>query len=216
MKSLQCFICAATVAGILPGCSGANDLAEAPDWTSPRVLTDEEYARASSLASTPQERAAVETARRVDGTRDQQRIDAESVSQMRQVLIESRTPEVRATVATGLGNAREFDSTPALLDAMGDESLLVRKAAAAAVQRMLGWTKDFPADGPIEQRQEVIAEYRDIWARFQDSNLYKVWKDPDLKEKIKATAQRKVTAERRRERHPRNQPKEKDSSNPTK
>lgn len=144
----------------------------------------------------------VASARRREGKRTDRPPSPEIVFEMRGVLIESETAEVRAAAAAGMGNSRDIETTPDLLDAMEDESVRVRETAAQAIGRLLGWNHDFRADDPLEKRQETIAQYRERWTKFQNSSLYEIAKNPAAKAKAKRLAERKALADRRRERHP--------------
>ena len=144
----------------------------------------------------------VASARRAEGKRTGRPPSPEIVFEMRGVLIESETPEVRAAAAAGMGNSGDLESTPDLLDAMEDESVRVRETAAQAIGRLLGWNHDFRADDPLEKRQETIAQYRERWTTFQNSSLYQISKNPAAKANAKRLAERKALADRRRERHP--------------
>ena len=148
------------------------------------------------------------SARRREGKRTGRPPSPETVLEMRGVLIESETPEIRAAAAAGLGNSRDLESTPELLDAMEDGSVLVRETAAQAIGRLLGWNHDFRADDPLEKRQETIAQYRERWITFQNSSLYEISKNPAAKANAKRLAERKALADRRRERHSDNRKKE--------
>ena len=212
MRLLQRLACTGAIAAGIAGCSDSTDLASSgtsePAIKEQKLLADAEYDRAESLASNARERAAVASARRAEGDRGRQRNKADAVLAMRQVLDESQIPEVRAAVAAGLGNSRDFDSIHILLNGMEDESSLVRQTSAKAIERMLDWSPDFRAEDPTEIRQEVIAKYRDRWTKFQASDMYKIYSNPDKKNDAKRLAERKAKAERRRERYPRDRNKE--------
>ena len=212
MRFRQSIVWSGAIALAITGCSCSSDPAPVhtsrPPATVPRILADDQYVRASSLASTPQERAVVASARRAEGKRTGRPPSPEIVFEMRGVLIESETPEVRAAAAAGMGNSGDLESTPELLDAMEDGSVLVRETAAQAIGRLLGWNHDFRADDPLEKRQETIAQYRERWTTFQNSSLYEISKNPAAKAKAKRLAERKALADRRRERHPGNRKKE--------
>jgi len=212
MRFCQSILWPGAIALAITGCSCSSD--PAPVHTSqfaatvPRILADDQYIRASSLASTPQERVVVASARRKEGKRTDRPLAPEMVFEMRVVLIESETAEVRAAAAAGMGNSRDLETTPDLLDAMEDESVLVRETAAQAVGRLLGWKHGFRADDPLEKRQETIAQYRERWTKFQNSSLYQISQNPAAKANAKRLAERKARANRRRERHPGNRKEE--------
>ena len=206
MRFCQSILWPGAIALAITGCSRSSD--PAPPHSSkfaatvPRILRDDQYIRASSLAATPQERAVVASARRREGKRTDRPPAPETVLEMQRVLIESETPEVRAATAAGMGNSGDLQSTPNLLDAMEDESMLVRETAAQAIGRLLGWNHDFRADDPLENRQETIAQYRERWTKFQNSSLYEISQNPAAKAKAKRLAERKALADRRLQRHP--------------
>ena len=210
MRLPQYLVCTVVITGLiavaLAGCSSSNgptDDSQPAATTKPRLLADDAYVHADSLASNPQERAAVAAARRAEGQAVSPRNKPKTVLVMRQVLLESSTPEIRATVAAGLANSMDFASTPFLLDAMEDESPLVGEAAARAIERMFDWSPDFQADDTIEKKQEVVAKYRERWIKLEDSDLYAVYTNPAKKEQARRLAEKKALAERRRERDPR-------------
>lgn len=228
MKYLCYVICSGSFAAAVIGCSGpAADLdggsqaqQSTPDTdkkgksqeqqsafhfpkpAGARVLLDEEYDKAKSKASTSQEQTAVASARRLDRDTLQKKPEQNEVMAMRKVLNESPSPQVRAVAAAGLGNALDIDSTPALLDAMEDDSLVVRESAFRALRKMLHWSEPYKADGPVEERQEIIHQYRSKWVTFQETDLYRMYKEPEFKEEKRRLAEKKWKAEQRRARHP--------------
>ena len=74
---------------------------------------------------------------------------------MQEVLLESETPGVRAVAAAGLGNSGNVASVPQLLDAMEDDALVTRQAAARSIARLLGWREGFNPQDPPEARAET-------------------------------------------------------------
>jgi HEAT repeat protein len=75
-------------------------------------------------------------------------------------------PEVRAAAAEQLGAMRHIDAGPALIDAMSDESELVRTAAGVALTKLMGMVFDFSARDPAGKREEAVARARNTWPRF--------------------------------------------------
>ena len=163
----------------------------------PGGLSAGEYDHALSVTASTPEREAVDLAWRVNGTVAGGNVDPADLTAMRQVLVESQTPEVRAAVAAGLGKAMDPDSMPELLDAMEDESPLVRKAAGDAVERMVGLGHAFNADGPIEERQKVIARYRGFWDEARHDTYYEILKTPGKKEELKRQAEELIKQRKR-------------------
>lgn len=90
-----------------------------------------------------------------------------SLEELRTMLREGKTPQERAAGAAGLGDRRDAESTPMLLDAMQDQSALVRGRAGVAVKKILGADFFFRAEDPPEKRHEVIQRYRDLWMAWQ-------------------------------------------------
>ena len=92
-----------------------------------------------------------------------------AVPHMRRVLAEAKTPEIRARMIQGLSLEWDFESMPAFLAGMDDESLLVRVRSAAAVERVLGsfpHRKYNPRDPP-EQRRAAIEFLRECWSKVR-------------------------------------------------
>jgi len=109
----------------------------------------------------------------------------EPAAELRRVLRESESPKVRAAVIRGLGNLYDVDSLPELIDAMEDESVLVRGRAGVAVQRIVGLDAGFRAEDPEEKRGEAVAKYRQFWEECQqpDSKFIEYMKDPSKAQK---------------------------------
>jgi hypothetical protein len=141
-------------------------------WFGRRPLSPEELAQQALGAATVdgQEQAAIELVRR----------GKESVELLRRVFSESRTPEVRAAIAQGLGHQRDVDSLPHLIDAMEDPSPLVRGRAGVAVVEIVGLEVPFSADGPPEERRKAVAFYRGFWrdAQAPGSKFIEYMRDP--------------------------------------
>jgi hypothetical protein len=141
-------------------------------WVGRRPASAQELARRALGAATveEQEQAAIELARR----------GKESVELLRSVLLESRTPEVRAAVVQGLGHQRDVDSLSHLIDAMEDPSPLVRGRAGVAVMLIVGLEVPFSADDPPEERQKAVAFYRDFWrvAQAPGAKFIEYTRDP--------------------------------------
>jgi len=82
------------------------------------------------------------------------------VPRLRRLLEESDTPEVRAAAVAGLGEVRDIDSLPQMLDLMASESTVIRMRSFQAVKEILGTDFHFDPHGPPEERAEVIEVYR--------------------------------------------------------
>ena len=75
-------------------------------------------------------------------------------------------PEVRAAAAEQLGAMKYIDAGPAIIDAMSDDSELVRAAAGVALAKLMGMVFDFSARDPAGKREEAVARARNTWPRF--------------------------------------------------
>ena len=75
-------------------------------------------------------------------------------------------PEVRAEAAEQLGAMKYVDAGPALIDAMSDDSLLVRAASGVAVSAIMGMRFEFSARDPANKRAEAISRVRNCWELF--------------------------------------------------
>lgn len=131
------------------------------------VLPPEELARQALATGVPAEceRAAVRLAQ----------MDGSALVSLREVFEQSRTPEVRAAAITGLATQWDYESMPKLLDAMDDESPVVRARAVAAVQTMMSLNYDYNADAPPEARQEIAGKLRETWELYRNSPGYRRW-----------------------------------------
>jgi hypothetical protein len=105
-----------------------------------------------------------------------------AIPQMRQVLDQSKTPEVRAAMIQGLAQQWDFDSMPTFLDAMDDESLVVRSRAGGAVQRLLQGDYGYRADDPPKTRERAVKSSRREWDMLRDDARLK-WFKEQLKQK---------------------------------
>jgi len=95
-----------------------------------------------------------------------------TIAELRQMLTHGETPQERARGAAGLGHRRDTPSTLLLLDAMEDQSPLVRAQAAVAVKKILGADFYFDPNAPPAQRDEVIAKYRSLWEAWREKTGY--------------------------------------------
>ena len=91
-----------------------------------------------------------------------------ALKHLQRVLAESQTDRVRAAAIQGLAFQQDYDSMPALLDAMADPSLVIRVRAGAAVQKLLGVKIDFHANAPPKEREKAVAILRKEWERMRN------------------------------------------------
>lgn len=97
--------------------------------------------------------AAVELARHPD----------KPLAHLRRVFEKSDDPQVRAAVALGLGHLEDWESMPALLDALESNSAKVRANAALSVNKMLGIDYRFRGDAPANERERKIKAMRAMY-----------------------------------------------------
>jgi len=83
-------------------------------------------------------------------------------------FVEAKSPQARAAAANALGKFQHWDAMEPLLDALEDESAVVRGAAGMAIRRILGLDYGFRANDPLPKRQAVIARLRNGW-KYQRS-----------------------------------------------
>lgn len=178
----------------------------------------ETYEQARSEASNSREQKIVESCQQLEGKRKTPAVTPEAIQTMQEVLFESETPEVRAVVAAGLGNAGSVTSLPKLLDAMEDDSLVTRQAAAKSVAKLMGWREGFNPEDPPEKRAQAVEQFRERWLLFEQSELYQVATDPEARKRAAAVAQKRAKFDRRKERVPENSNNslQKDSPQPNK
>ncbi len=164
------------------------------------LLQPEIYDRAFSEASSSREREIIRSSQRLEGKQKTPAVAPETIQTMQEVMFESATPEIRAVVAAGLGNACNVTSVPMLIDAMEDDALVTRQVAAQAVGKIMGWRQGFDPEDPAETRAESVEQFRERWMLFEESNLYKVATDPDARKRAGAIAAKRAKFLRRKER----------------
>ncbi len=94
--------------------------------------------------------------------------------QLRRVLRESDTPEVRAACILGLCGIEDYESMDLFVELMADESFVVRGSAGAAVTVMVQGHDPrflFRADDPEEKRQKAIESLSQRWEELRGSPL---------------------------------------------
>ena len=74
--------------------------------------------------------------------------------------------EVKAMMITGLAQEWDFDSMPMFLEALDDESYLVRARAHLAVQRLLQVDVGYRPEDPPEIRRQYIQKFREEWQKM--------------------------------------------------
>ena len=164
------------------------------------LVPEEIYVRALANTSDSREQAMINACQRLEGNRKIPEVDIETIQIMQEVLIGSQTPEARAVAAAGLGNSGNVASVPQLLDAMEDDALITRQAAARSVARLLGWREGFNPQGDPNARAEAVERFRERWILFEASDLFQVATDPEAKERAALVAKKRAKFLRRKER----------------
>ena len=113
------------------------------------------------------ERAAVELGNR----------GLKALPHLRALAQQSDSKAVRAAALYGLGMQWDFDSMDVLLNAMEDESPVVRSRAAGAVARMLSRDRRFQAHGPETDRARIVGFYRTDWEQLRNAPYFDTYKD---------------------------------------
>ena len=104
-------------------------------------------------------------------------LGAPAIPQMRKVLRESQSTEVRAQMILGLAQQWDLDSMPAFLAAMDDPSPLIRGRAEMAVKKILTTVGDYRADDPPEKRRLALQAVRKKWDAMRASPRYPVYQE---------------------------------------
>ncbi len=154
-----------------------------------RPPSPEGLAQKALEAATPEEQelAAVELVRVASDEELGPQVREEAREHLRHVLAKSQSPPVRLACVRGLGSQWDYQGMPVLLDALDDESDLVRSGAAMAVERMMSVDLASPryqyqyADPPAK-RAPAIKRIRQDWDKKRDSPIFIKWRKR-LKEK---------------------------------
>lgn len=146
-----------------------------------------ELAQKALEAASPEEQelAAVELAQLASDNEQKPPLREEAREHLRRVLAESQSPPVRLACIRGLASEWDYQSMPALLDALDDESELVRSDAAMAVERMMSVTLKgfgYQYNDPPAKRAPAIKRIRQDWEKKRDSPIFIKWRKR-LKEK---------------------------------
>jgi hypothetical protein len=131
-----------------------------------RPPTADELAQAALQADSAEKRelAAVELSQSGKPAREQ----------IVRVLTESKEPVVRAACLRGLADQWAYRQMSLLLDALDDESPLVRAQAGEAVQLLLkvdNVNYRFDANAPPVERQKMVKRLRERWKEFPESKV---------------------------------------------
>jgi HEAT repeat protein len=127
---------------------------------------------------TDQELAAVKLAEMAGKNDLQPQLREEVKQQLRRVLGESQSPQVRAACIQGLASQWDYESMPALMDALDDPSDLVRGRARVAIERMMSvdlGSFGYKYDDPSAKRAAAIQRIRNDWEIKRDQPVFQNW-----------------------------------------
>ena len=155
---------------VMPGCQ--------------RAPSPDELAQQALKAASPdeQELAAVALAQLANDDELKPQFREKAKQHLRTVLAESPAAPVRAACIQGLASQWDYESMPALLDALDDESSVVRSRAGVAVERMMSVDFGFRHDDPPAMRQDTAKRLRGHWETWRESANFENW-TKRLKEK---------------------------------
>ena len=164
---------------IIPGCQGPPSPAELAQKAL-EAPSDEE-----------QELAAVALSQLASDKERKPQLREEAREHLRSVLAKSQSPPVRLACIRGLASEWDYQSMPVLLDALDDESDLVRGDAAMAVERMM--SVDLQVFGymykdPPARREAASKRLRAHWEEWRKSENYKSWQERLKKKRSQAGA----------------------------
>ena len=127
-----------------------------------------------------QELAAVELAQLASDNEQKPQLREEAREHLRRVLAESQSAAVRLACIRGLASEWDYQSMPVLLDALDDESDLIRGDAAMAVERMMSVDLQgfgYQYNDPPAKREAASKRLRAHWEEWRKSENYKSWQE---------------------------------------
>jgi hypothetical protein len=138
-----------------------------------------------------QELAAVALSQLASDNEQKPQLREEAKEQLRRVLAESQSPPVRIACIRGVASEWDYQSMSVLLDALDDESDLIRSGAAMAVEQMM--SVDLVAFGytyndPPAKRKAASKRLRAHWEEWRKSDNYKSWQERLKKKRSQAGA----------------------------
>lgn len=79
-------------------------------------------------------------------------------------------PADRVTQVVAMGRSGDRNHMNAVIGALSDESIDVRRAAATAAKRLVGGAIPFRADGSADYRARQVDAYERLWQRAQETD----------------------------------------------
>ncbi len=95
------------------------------------------------------------------------------VPELRRVLKESPTPEVKVAAVQGLARADDIESVPQMFDLLEDPDPQVRGQAGAALTAMLGEDYFFAAEDSPQKRRAIAASMRKRFEQLKQHPKFK-------------------------------------------
>jgi hypothetical protein len=95
------------------------------------------------------------------------------VRELRRVLTEGRTPELKVAAVQGLAHAQDIESGPRMFDLLEDPDPQVRGQAGAALTAMLGEDFYFSAEDPPQKRRAIAASMRKRFEQLKTHPKFK-------------------------------------------
>jgi hypothetical protein len=132
------------------------------------AASPEELARTAIESSDPEEQFLA--------VKELLRLGEKASPQLREVLAASGSAKVRTLCVRQLAALKDYDSVPAMLDALQDPSPEIRWQAGRSVSQMLHVDNGYRYDDPPEKRAPMVEAYRQRWQSMQDWPLYKKWR----------------------------------------
>lgn len=133
-----------------------------------------------AATSEEQELAAVELARVANDNQLSSQLREEARKHLRRVMAESQSSPVRLACIQGLASVWDYDSMAVFLEALDDESDLIRSRAGATIERMMSVSlADFGYryGDPPAQRAAAIKRVREDWDQKRDSPVFIRWRE---------------------------------------
>jgi hypothetical protein len=112
----------------------------------------------------------------------------EGLEHLRRVAKQSGDANVRAVCIFEIGDRRDYESMDLLLDALEDESALVRARAAKAVGRIIGREYHYKHNAPASERASTIKAIRACWEEMKNS--------PAMMNKVKEMREKQIAKEK--------------------
>ena len=95
------------------------------------------------------------------------------VPELRRVLKQAQTPQLKVAAVQGLARADDIESAPHIFDLLEDPDPQVRGQAGAALTAMLGEDYFFAAEDPPQKRRAIAASMRKRFDQLKQHPKFK-------------------------------------------